>query len=187
MRRHALLLTFALCAILCRSASAQTNLGLQGVGAAAGIVSPDNLDTTFGIGAFADMGVIVPRLHLEPRIDFWSDSEDVFGGGGFSVRDITLGARVKYYFPVANPKLKPFAGGGLGLNFFHVELEMMDPFTGGTMTSTDSSTKLGLDLGGGLATPLSLSTHFVAELWYGAVSDFSHLTLRVGVLHALGS
>ena len=186
MRRSMLLLTFALCAILCQSASAQTDIGLKGVGVAAGIVSPEDLDATFGVGAFADLGVIVPRLHIEPRVDFWSDSQDTFGAG-FSVRDITVGTRVKYYFPVANPKLKPFAGGGLGLHLFHYELEMMDPFTGGTLTSEDSSTKVGLDLGGGLATPISLNTNFLAEMWYGVVEDFSHLTLRVGVTHALGS
>jgi len=186
LRRNVLLLTFALCAMVCQSASAQTDLGLKNVGAAVGIVSPEDLDATLGFGVFADLGVITPRLHLEPRVDYWSDSQDVFGAG-FSVRDITIGARVKYYFPVSNPKLLPFAGGGLGVHLFNTEVAVLDPFSGQTMTLEDSANKVGFDLGGGLATPLSLRTNFVAETWYGVVSDFSHFSLRVGLTHAFGS
>ena len=186
MRRYALLLTFALCSLWCQSAVAQSDIGLKGAGFAVGIVSPEDMDATFGVGAFLDLGSIVPNLHLEPRVDYWSKSEDVFGGS-VSVRDIAIGARAKYYFPIANPKLRPFAGGGLALNLLNAEVEMIDPFTGGTMTVDDSASKVGLDLGGGLATPLGPRTTFLTEVWYGIVSDFSHITLRVGLMQAFGS
>ena len=186
MRRYAPLLTFALCALLCQSAHAQADIGLKGAGFAVGIVSPENMDATFGVGAFLDLGTIVPNLSLEPRVDYWSKSEDVFGGS-VTVRDIAIGARAKYYFPIANPKLRPFAGGGLALNLLNAEVEVIDPFSGGTMTVEDSSSKVGLDLGGGLATPLSPRTSFLTEVWYGIVSDFSHITLRVGLSHSFGS
>jgi hypothetical protein len=186
MRRSALLLTFALCSLACQSAWAQSDVGLKNAGFAVGIVSPDNLDTTFGFGIYADMGGFTPRVRVEPRLDYWSKSEDVFGGG-ISVRDIAVGTRVKYYFPVSNPKLRPFAGGGLAVHLFKAEVEVYDPFSGGTMSVEDSSTELGIDFGGGLATPVGVRTDFVAEFWYGAVSDFSHFSLRVGLSHGFGS
>ncbi|HZM16507.1 MAG TPA: outer membrane beta-barrel protein [Candidatus Krumholzibacteria bacterium] len=185
MRRYALLLTFALCSLWCQSAVAQADIGLKGAGFAVGIVSPEDMDATFGVGAFLDLGSIVPNLHVEPRVDYWSKSEDFFSGS-VSVRDIAIGARAKYYFPIPNPKLRPFAGGGLALNLLNVEVETVDPFTGGTMTGDDSSSKVGLDLGGGLATPLGPRTTFLTEVWYGIVSDFSHITLRVGLMQAFG-
>jgi opacity protein-like surface antigen len=132
------------------------------------------------------MGGFSPRLRVEPRLDYWSKSEDMFGGG-ISVRDFTLGARVKYYYPLTNTRLLPFAGGGFGIHLFKAEVEVIDPFTGGTMSVEDSSTKFGIDFGGGLAAPVSLRTNFVAEVWYGAVSDFSHFSLKVGISHAFGS
>ena len=186
MRRNALLLTLAFCATTLQSAQAQSDLGLKGVGLAVGIVSPEDLDATFGFGVSADMGSITPQIRLEPTLDYWSKSEDVFGGE-FSVQDIMVGAVVKYYFTVSNPKLRPFAGGGLGLHFLNAEVEMVDPFTGGTMTVEDSSTKLGLHFGGGIGTPLNGRTSFVADAWFRFVSDFSQYSLRVGLLHSFGS
>jgi len=187
MRRDALLLTFALCAMTCQSALAQNNSGLKNIGFAVGIVSPEGLDATLGVGVFADVGAITPNVRVEPRMDFWTQSETMFGGSEFTVRDIAIGCRVKYYFPVANPKLMPFAGGGLGLHFINAEVEMIDPFSGQPISADDSSTEIGLDIGGGLATPIGVRTNFVTEAWFGAVSDFSHFTLRVGLTHAFGS
>jgi hypothetical protein len=185
MRRFALLLTFALCSLMCQSAWAQSDVSMKDAGFSLGIVSPDNLDATFGIGVFADVGGFTPRVRVEPRVDYWSQSEDMFGTG-LSVRDIALGTRVKYYFPLSNPKLQPFAGGGMGIHLFKAEVEVMDPFSGQTMSVSDTSTKFGIDFGGGLATPIGVRTSFVAEAWYGAVSDFSHFSLKVGISHAFG-
>jgi len=186
MRRFALFLTFALCSLVCQPAWAQSDIGFKNAGADVGIVSPENLDATFGIGVSADVGGFSPLVRVEPRFDYWSKSEDTWGGS-VSVRDVAFGTRVKYYFPVSNPRLRPYAGGGLGIHLFKSEVEVFDPYFGGTMSVEDSSTKLGIDLGGGLATPVSLHTSFVAEAWYGAVSDFSHFTLKVGFSYAFGS
>jgi len=187
MRRNVLFLALAFCTMTAQSALAQSELGLKRAGVAIGIVSPENLDAAFGFGVFADLGNLTPQIGLEPRIDYWSQSESVFGGGKFSVRDLTIGARGKYFFPTSNPKLRPFAGAGLGLHMLNAEVEIVDPFSGQTMTAEDSSTKLGLDLGGGFAAPLSPRTDLLAEIWYGIVSDFSQFSLRVGLSHVLGS
>jgi hypothetical protein len=64
----------------------------------------------------------------------------------------------------------------------------MPPVPGFPATTVeDSSTKLGLDLGGGVATAINPQLDFLGELWYGIVSDVSQLSLRVGVSYKLGS
>ena len=186
MKRNALILTLVLCALAASSAMAQSHLGLERAGVALGYVSPEDIDGTFSIGVFADHGTLAPHIGLESRIDYWGQSQEAFGAKA-SVSDISIGARGKYWFETANPKLRPFAGAGLALHFVHAEVTV--PAQGGfpEMTAEDSSTKLGLDLGGGIATPLSPRADLLAEMWYGIVSDVSAFNLRVGMSFKLGS
>jgi len=62
------------------------------------------------------------------------------------------------------------------------------PAQGGfpAMTEEDSTNKLGLDLGGGLQTPINERMDFHAEAWYGIVSDVNQFALRVGVSQKIG-
>lgn len=186
MKRIALMLAFVGCTMGATQALAQSNLGLKRIGAAVGYVSPENLDGTFSIGAFADMGTITPNISLEPRLDFWSWSDEQFGVKT-SVSDVSFGARGKYWFEVANPKIRPFAGAGLGLHFLHAKAEI--PAQGGfpAMTTEDSTNKLGLDLGGGIQVPMNDRLDFHGEVWYGVVSDFNQFSLRVGLSQKIGS
>jgi opacity protein-like surface antigen len=174
----------ALCAATSGSASAQSDLGFKSVGAAVGYVSPEDLDGTFSIGVFADHGTITPQIGLESHLDFWSWSEEAYGVEA-AVSDISLGARGKYYFEVAHSSIRPFAGAGLGLHFVHAEVTV--PPQGGfpEMSAEDSSTKLGLDLGGGMATTIGPKTDLLAEIWYGIVSDVGQFSLRVGMSYKL--
>jgi hypothetical protein len=119
MRHKLPILTIAFVAILCTTATAQSDLGLKQAGLAVGVVDPEGIDTSFG------------------------------------------------------------------LHFVRAEVEMVDPFTGGTLSVDDSSTKLGLDLGGGIVTPQSPRASLLVELWYGIVSDVNQLNLRLGFSHAL--
>jgi len=127
-----------------------------------------------------DLGTVAPRVRLSSYLDFWSESQSAFGTKA-SMRDIALSFRGTYQFPVNNPKLQPFAGAGLGLHLVHAKVDVTDPFSGQTMTAEDSSTKLGLDIGGGVTSPLSPRTDLQGELWYGIVSDVSQLSLKVGL------
>jgi opacity protein-like surface antigen len=185
MKRYVLFLVIALCATAPPGAMAQSDMGLKSLGAAVGYVSPDNLDGTFGIGAFANWGMITPRIGLESRLDFWSWSESAFGAES-KVRDVSLGARGKYFFNTANPRLQPFVGAGLALHFVKAEVSVEVPGFP-PMSVSDSETKLGLDLGGGLSIPMSPRTAFLGELWYGIVPDVSQFSLRAGVSFAIGS
>jgi opacity protein-like surface antigen len=185
MKRIALALAIVTCTVASTEAMAQAHLGITRLGAAVGFVSPENLDGVFSLGVFADAGTLTPRIAVEPRLDFWSWSESN-SGADTKVRDITLGARGKYFFPVENSKIRPFAGAGLGFHFLHAQVDI--PAQGGfpAQSAEDSETKLGLDLGGGLATALNDRTDFHAEVWYGIVSDFNQFALRVGISQKLG-
>jgi hypothetical protein len=194
MKRTALLVAMATCLLVSHEALAEgatagnpdVGLGLKSLGIAIGYVSPEDVDGTFSIGVFADHGRITPNIAVESRLDYWSHSESEFGADA-SISDITLGARGKYFFEVSHPNLRPFAGAGLGLHFLHAEVTI--PAMGGNpeMKVEDSTTKLGLDLGGGIATSINPRMDFLGELWYGIVSDASQFSLRAGLSYRLGS
>jgi hypothetical protein len=187
MQRKAILLTLAVGALLSQTAIAETNLGLKGIGGAIGVVNPEDMDATFGLGLMVDHGTIVPHLALESRLDWWSKSQDAYGSE-VSARDIAVGARCRYLFDLSTPTIKPFVGTGLGLHFLHAEVNMVPPpgFPGQPVNVEDSSTKLGLDLGGGMMAAVGPRTALLAELWYGVVSDFSQLSFRVGMAYKFG-
>src|SRR5215471_13901295 len=116
MKGKILVLLLALGTLSAQQAMAQADIGFKAIGGSVGYVSPENFDGTFGLGVFADLGHITPQIKLEPRIDYWSQSQEAFGAKA-SVHDISVGAHGKYMFDVTNPKLHPFAGAGLGLHF----------------------------------------------------------------------
>jgi len=184
MKRSIQLLTLLAGVLLSTSAMAQADIGFKGIGGAIGFVSPENINGTFSFGAFADLGSIAPKFRLEPRIDFWSHSEESFGAKA-SINDLTFGARTKYMFEVQDPRFQPYVGAGLGLHFIHGEVST--PAGGGfpAMSFSDSQTKLGLDLGGGLMMPVNPMTNVMAEAWYGIVSDVNQFSLRLGISHRM--
>jgi opacity protein-like surface antigen len=158
----------------------RSDFGLKGLGVAVGFVSPENLDGTFSIGAFANLGMITPNIGLEPRLDYWGWSKSEFSVDA-KVHDVALGARGKYFFDIKNSPIRPFAGAGLALHFVGEQVAI--PPQGGfpAMTASDSQTKLGVDLGGGITTPAGPRADFNGEVWYGIVSDVSQFSLRAGM------
>src|SRR5262245_36452887 len=184
MNRFVLFLTLALGVLAAPAAMAQSDLGLKSIGGAVGFVSPEDIDGTFLLGIYADHGTMMPRLGLESHIDYWGKSEEAFGAKS-SVDDIAVGARAKYYFEVSSPTIRPFAGGGLGLHFLHAEATIPAQFGFPETKVEDSSTKLGLDLGGGIVTSVGPRTDLLAESWFAIVSDISQFSLRVGLSYKL--
>jgi opacity protein-like surface antigen len=174
-----------------QSAYAQADLGLKAVGANFGMVSPENIDATVGLGVFLDHGTVAPNVGLESRLDYWSKSESAGSFGSATIRDIVLGVRGRYMFSNVNPKVTPFAGAGLAMHFLNVKTEIPPQDFGGFimpgMEVSDSTTKLGVDLGGGISAPITPKTAFLAEMWFGVVSDVSQLSLKVGVSYRLGA
>ena len=187
MKRITLMLTLALAslALAAPAAMAQSDLGLKRIGGAIGIVDPEGLGTTFSLGVFADHGTVTPNISLESRLDYWGQS-DAYFGTETSFRDIALGVRGKYNFETSNPKLRPFLGAGLGLHFFKSEVTVPPPFGPGTVAE-GSATELGVDLGGGISTPLSPKANLLGETWFGIVDGPNTFALRAGVSFKLGS
>lgn len=184
-------LFLALCTFGSQSAAAESRVDLQGIGARVGIVDPDQVGSTIGVGVFADLGMLAPRIGFESYLDYWSKSEDLYPGAEASLSDVAIGAKGKYHFSTSNPKIRTYAGAGLGIHFVKAKVSFAEQDLGGfvlpAMTLEDSSTKLGLDLGGGLSTPVGARTDFQAEAWYGLVSDVDQFSLKVGLLYRLGS
>jgi len=180
----------AICMLSAQNARAQSDIGFKRLGVSAGLVNVEDVDATVGFGVFADLGTMSPTLRLEPYLDYWSKSEDVTGGGEASVRDVVLGARGRYMFETTS-NVHPFAGAGLGLHFVRAEVDIPEQNFGGFIIPAqhveDSSTKLGLDVGGGIETPLNATTDFIAQGWYTFVSDVAQLSLKVGLSWRMGS
>jgi len=178
----AILATLLFCAMAAQNATAQTQLGPHAIGMQLGIVSPENSDAAVGFGVFADMGTLTPSIRLLSHLDYWSKSVDSPFGGSATVGDVALTARGEYMFPVRTPRVQPFAGAGLGMHFLHAKVE-----TPGFPDITDSSTKLGLDMGGGFAMPVNPRTDFRTEMWYGIVDGLNQLSIKAGLAFKLGS
>lgn len=179
--------TVLLVGLIAGSAHAQSDIGFKGIGGRLGYVSPNDVDGTIGLGAIADLGQITPKFGFEATIDFWSSST---GPASFEIkaRDIVFGARGKYPFEVKdNPKLKPYAAAGLAFHFVKIEVPAVTIGTIGTFGGVDdSSTKLGIDLAGGVGYEAGEKFDIVGEIMYRAVSDVGQWLISGGVVFWLG-
>lgn len=162
-----------------QSAWAKSDLGLHRLGVDVGMVDPEAVGGTLGLGGSADWGTFSPRVHMSSHLGYWSKSEDFGFGAETSIRDVSFTQRVTYHFRVSSPKFQPYVGGGIGMHFYNVEVSVPD-FGGGTVTASESETKLGFDLGGGVQTPLSPKTNLYGEMWYTA-ADIDQFAFKVGV------
>ena len=182
------LVAMAICSLLATQASAAANLALRGIGLKAGIVNPEDVDMTLGMGLIFDLGTLAPNVAFESYAGFWSQTE-TFYGSEFRMRDFSVGAKAKYLFKVSNPAVVPFAGAGLGLHFLNAHVETPSFDFGGTIipgTSVgDTSTELGLDLGGGLRVDTGKKFAFIGESWF-TVSDVNHFSIMAGAVYMFG-
>lgn len=185
MKKATFALTLLLfCMLPVQNAWSQSNIGLARLGGDVAMVDPESAGSTLGLGMVADLGTISPHVRLSSRLGYWSKSEGAYGMEA-SIRDISLGTLVTYEIPVTSPKVQPYVGGGLGLHFFRSEVTVADVDLGGGLiipgyTASDSATKLGLDLGGGVSTPLSPGTSLFGEFWWTA-ADIDQVSLRAGL------
>lgn len=190
MKKAIVLLVFSLaCIAPVQNAWAKSDIGLNRLGVEAGLVDPDGAGGTLGFGAMADLGALAPKWSLSTYVDYWSKSEEDFGAEA-SISDLAISGRVKYLFPVSSPNVQPYLGGGLGLHFYHSEVTMPDMDLGGGFivpgfSVSESSTELGLDLGGGLSTPVGATTSLFGEFWY-TLSDIDQISMKAGVSFQIG-
>jgi hypothetical protein len=141
------LITLAVVALMASTASAAPLI--RGFGFSAGYISPEDADGTFGFGAFADIGLAMPSLSIQPYADYWSTSEDLSDGSEASARDFVVGAHGLLNLGPPNPAVSPFIGAGMGLHFTRAEID----FGSGSLLPgsnfDESESKVGFDFGGG--------------------------------------
>ncbi len=180
----------AVCTLVTVDAFAAANLSLRGIGLKAGVVNPEDLDMTLGVGLVFDLGTIAPNWALESYAGYWSQSEEFFGTE-FGVRDFAFGGKTKYMFKTKNPSVQPFVGGGLGFHVMTAHAEIAPVYFGTTLvlpgsSADDTEFKVGADLGGGLRIDTGGQFAFIGEGWFTLVSDVSHFSLMAGAVYMFG-
>jgi opacity protein-like surface antigen len=182
MKKALVVLGLALfCTVVSQNAWAASNIGFKRLGVDVGMVDPEAAGSTIGFGARADLGTISPDIHLSTHVNYWNKSENQFGVEA-GLRDISVGARATYNFHMSSGKVQPYVGGGPGVHFFNVKVDV--PFSPG-MTVSESETKIGFDLGGGASMPISPKAQAFSELYY-TVCDIDQFAFKAGVSFALG-
>ena len=189
-RISAVLAVGAICMLVAANASAQANLALRGIGLKAGVVNPEDIDATLGVGLIFDLGTIHPQWALESYAGYWSQTEEAYGTE-VGMSDFNFGGKLKYTFVTSNPAIQPFAGGGLGLHVLDAHAEIAPVYYGGTLLYpgsevSETDLNLGLDLGGGLRIDQGGQFAFMADAWFTIVSDASHFSLMAGAVYMFG-
>ncbi|MDH3197796.1 MAG: outer membrane beta-barrel protein [Candidatus Krumholzibacteria bacterium] len=180
-------LTMMICATLATAALAEADLGFKGIGGGIGIADPEDLGAAFNLSVMANFGTFAPHVAFDAVFDFWSKSEN-FLTYEYSVKDFAFAGRVTYRFDItSNPKIKPFAGGGLGIHFVKTSAPSFSiPGIGVAGGGSDTKVKIGLDLGGGSNFTVGERLDIVAELWFRIVSDVNQIMLKGGIIYWLG-
>lgn len=173
--------------------TASAQIGLKAIGGGAGFASVSfNSGTSteslggFAIGAAANLGDIVPGLSLVPEVGYWTASKSI-SGADWSVSDFLINANVSYRFSQGG-SVTPYAGAGLGLNFFSSEVQVpaVPPFfPGGTFSG--SETQLGINLLAGAAFALNDQMSLGGQFRYVISSDANHLMVLATFMYNLGS
>jgi opacity protein-like surface antigen len=170
------------CLLFSDLAGARSNIGFMGVGGKLGYVDPENIDGTFGLGFFVDIGTLVPDLSLEGNVDFWSKSVDICNkeldcDEKEECSDLSIGATMRYMIP-AQGNVYPYAGGGPAVHV--VQCSRESPFS--NRKFDDSDTKIGIHALAGIE--LLFGSNFKAggELRYSVVEDINNW----GVFFRLG-
>jgi opacity protein-like surface antigen len=172
------------------TAFAQSEIGFKGVGGHVGFVMPeDPIDNTIGFGLDADLGTLMPNLHLGLYLDYWQKSYDEsfvgFSSGSsweFTVSMLNIGANAKYAFPVQG-NIQPYAGAALGLGIVSASVESKSEF--GDVSSDDSDSDISIGLLGGASMPVSPMMAGFVEARYMIVGDGDYFGIFAGILYKL--
>ncbi len=144
-------------------------LGFQGLGARIGFVDPEGASSTVALGLHLDAGEFVRHVHVMPLVEYWK-----VGASGVDVSDLTIGSDINVDFPVEGGRVTPYAGGGLALHFVKAD----DPFAPPGFNA--SSTKLGLNIQGGIKNQVMPNLGIFGEVKYSFVSDVNQLKIMGG-------
>ncbi len=166
---------------------AQADIGLKGVGGRIGFIMPeDPIDNTLGFGLNADLGTITPSILLHAYLDYWAKSYDV-GYYGWTWSAIGIAAIAKYKIEMEG-SLKPYVGGGLGLNISKISSEYKGPQSDlwgqYSPSVSESNSDLAIHLVAGAAMALSPQMDGFAEIKY-TIDGADNFGIFVGVNYKL--
>lgn len=182
-------LLFLLVLVFTVSAFAQTNISLNGVGAKIGFVDPENIESTFGFGAVADLGWITPKIALEGEVLYWKKSYDEGAHWEWSYSQLYISALGKYYFEQKKgSKFLPYAGAGIGLVIAKVSSDYSgpsDPYWGGDLNTSESETGIGLHFLGGAKMALSPQIDGFAEARFSTGEGADFFGIFAGFIYQL--
>ncbi len=157
---------------------AKDGFGLYGIGGKIGFISVDDV-TELSFGAAADLGSLMDgQLGLQADITYWGDSE-TFSGTKVSASLVCISAIGKFFFVKPGEQLRPWAGGGLGINIHSAKVG----------SYSDSSTDIGGQIGGGVDIKLSDSMKGIGECRFNMNSGpmGNYLTVFAGIIFNLGN
>jgi len=143
------------------------SLGFKGLGARIGLVDPEGASSTVDLGLHIDAGNVARNVRVSPLVEYWS-----VGVADIDFKDFAMGLDLAVDFPLQDSRLKPYVGGGVGLHW----LSFDDPVT----SDSDSDTKFGLNLMGGVLTEAMPNLSLFGELRYNFVSDANQLKILGG-------
>jgi opacity protein-like surface antigen len=147
-------------------ASEDVGLGFKGLGARLGLVDPEGASSTLDLGLHIDAGQIARNIHVAPIAEYWK-----VGVSGIDLSDLSVGLDLLFDFPLQDSRMTPYAGGGLGLHFVKAD----DP-----SGPSDSDSKFGLNVQGGIRNDVMPNLAIFGELRYNFVSDFNQLKILGG-------
>ena len=157
-------------AVPAQDAQAQVKLGPSAV-LSVGDISDAGGD--FGIGA--DVRFLAGDLPVTFNGAFHYYFTDDFPGTDVSQTIFTIDANALYMFGIENQAFTPYAGGGLGITRYSVDVDsQFDP----------STTEVNLNIIGGAEFPLESFTPFV-QAQFGVGGDFDRFNIAGGLLFNL--
>ena len=164
------------------SAYAESDIGFKGIGGRLGYVDLDGWEGTFNMGVVADLGTWMENLKWDASIEYWSSTESAFG---FDMTISGLAFRSGVLYEFLQDKIRPRAGGGLGMHM--MSWEWASPtFTGQYSTVDDSESKFGFYLQGGVEMDLSDKLRGAADIRLDMVDDFDQTHIMFTVIYLLG-
>jgi opacity protein-like surface antigen len=153
-----------------QSSSASSNddvgLGFKGIGGRIGVVDPEGASTALDLGFHVDFGEVAQNLHVQPLAEYWS-----VGVAGTDLSDFALGLDLMLDFPLQDSRFTPYGGAGLGMHWISADVP------GGP---SDSDTKFGMNLQGGIRSDAMPNLAIFGELRYNFVSDANQLKILGG-------
>ncbi len=163
-------------------ASAQSKIGLKGLGAKLGYVSPEGIyGGTVMYEAMADLGEFSSKVKFGGRLGYWSSSANFDTlSGGVSKSDFILGGTAIVPLSIQGGKYKPYFGAGLSLNFLNTSYD--DALPQETRNLGGSELEIGLDATVGVRYALNDKLDGVGDVMWTLGGESEQFAIRVGIL-----